>query len=94
MQLVFAIAKFYAPTVIFFDEIDSIAGKRKENAQDYENRVKNILLTQLDGIKQQEKGKYIFVIATTNRPNCIDAAIRRRLTVRIYIPLPGDEGRR
>lgn len=45
MQLVFAIGKFYAPTVIFFDEIDSIAGKRKDNAQDYENRVKNILLT-------------------------------------------------
>jgi transitional endoplasmic reticulum ATPase len=92
---VFEKARSNAPTVVFFDEIDSIAGERGQNAGDsgVGERVVSQLLTELDGLEDLED---VVVIATTNRPDLIDPALLRpgRLDRHIHVPVPDEEGRR
>ncbi|WP_181686048.1 CDC48 family AAA ATPase [Halorhabdus salina] len=92
---VFSKARENAPTVIFFDEIDSIAGERGTNMGDsgVGERVVSQLLTELDGLEDLED---VVVIATTNRPDLIDAALLRpgRLDRHIHVPVPDEEARR
>jgi transitional endoplasmic reticulum ATPase len=63
-----------APSIIFIDEIDSIAPKREEVSGDVEKRVVSQLLTLMDGM--EGRGKLV-VIGATNRPNALDPALRR-----------------
>src|SRR5919198_298327 len=81
-----------APSIIFIDEIDSIAPKREEVSGDVEKRVVSQLLTLMDGI--ESRGKLV-VIGATNRPNAIDPALRRpgRFDREIEIGIPDEEGR-
>jgi transitional endoplasmic reticulum ATPase len=81
-----------APSIIFIDEIDSIAPKREEVTGDVEKRVVSQLLTLMDGI--ESRGKLV-VIGATNRPNAIDPALRRpgRFDREIEIGVPNEEGR-
>lgn len=81
-----------APTIIFIDEIDSIAGSRDEEA-DMENRVVTQLLTLLDGIDSQDE---VIVIGATNRVDTLDPALRRggRFDREIEIGVPDESGRR
>ncbi len=92
---VFEKARANAPTVVFFDEIDSIAGKRGQNSGDsgVGERVVSQLLTELDGLEELED---VVVIATTNRPDLIDPALVRpgRLDRHIHVPVPDEGGRR
>ena len=92
---VFAKARENAPTVIFFDEIDSMAGERGGSTTDsgVGDRVISQLLTELDGLEELED---VVVIATTNRPDLIDSALLRpgRLDRHIHVPVPDKEGRR
>ncbi|WP_135667710.1 CDC48 family AAA ATPase [Halorhabdus rudnickae] len=92
---VFSKARENAPTVVFFDEIDSIAGERGANMGDsgVGERVVSQLLTELDGLEDLED---VVVIATTNRPDLIDAALLRpgRLDRHIHVPVPDEEARR
>jgi len=92
---VFSKARENAPTVVFFDEIDSIAGERGRNMGDsgVGERVVSQLLTELDGLEDLED---VVVIATTNRPDLIDAALIRpgRLDRHIHVPVPDEEARR
>lgn len=83
-------AKFYAPSVIFFDEIDALGGKRKDGEDQSNRKVKTELLVQMDGATtgSGEQNKFVIVLAATNRPWDLDEALRRRLEKRIYIPLP------
>jgi transitional endoplasmic reticulum ATPase len=60
--------------IIFFDEIDSIAGHRSSDSHEASRRVVAQLLTRLDGFRPTDN---IVVIATTNRPQDIDIAMRR-----------------
>jgi transitional endoplasmic reticulum ATPase len=91
---VFSKARENAPTVIFFDEIDSIAGERGGQATDsgVGERVVSQLLTELDGLEELED---VVVVATTNRPDLIDNALIRpgRLDRHVHVPVP-DEGAR
>ncbi|MFP4174213.1 MAG: CDC48 family AAA ATPase [Halobacteriales archaeon] len=91
---VFKKARQNAPTVIFFDEIDSIAPERGGSMDtQVTERVVSQLLTELDGI---EELKNVKVIAATNRPDRIDKALLRpgRLDSLIEVPVPDEEARR
>ncbi|NKE36022.1 CDC48 family AAA ATPase [Natronococcus sp. JC468] len=92
---VFEKARSNAPTVIFFDEIDSIAGERGQRQGDsgVGERVVSQLLTELDGLEELED---VVVIATTNRPDLIDSALLRpgRLDRHVHVPVPDEEARR
>jgi transitional endoplasmic reticulum ATPase len=81
-----------SPSIIFIDEIDSIAPKREEVSGDVEKRVVSQLLSLMDGI--EARGKLV-VIGATNRPNAIDPALRRpgRFDREIVKGIPDDEGR-
>ena len=89
---IFTQAEENAPSIIFIDEIDSIAPKRDEVSGELEKRIVSQLLTLMDGMKSRGK---VVVIAATNRPDSIDPALRRpgRFDREIEIGIPDDEGR-
>ena len=89
---IFTQAEENSPSIIFIDEIDSIAPKRDEVSGELEKRIVSQLLTLMDGMKSRGK---VIVIAATNRPNSIDPALRRpgRFDREIEIGIPDDEGR-
>ena len=86
-------AETNSPSIIFIDEIDSIASKRDETQGEVERRVVAQLLTLMDGL--QARGQVI-VIAATNRPDAIDQALRRpgRFDREIEIGIPDRDGRK
>jgi transitional endoplasmic reticulum ATPase len=92
LRQVFKEAEENSPSIIFIDEIDSIAPKREEVSGDVEKRVVSQLLTLMDGIKSRGK---LVVIGATNRQNAIDPALRRpgRFDREIEIGIPDDKGR-
>src|SRR5919202_2200746 len=92
LREVFKEAEENAPSIIFIDEIDSIAPKREEVSGDVEKRVVSQLLTLMDGISSRGK---LVVICATNRPNAIDPALRRpgRFDREIEIGIPDQQGR-
>src|SRR5215831_18843579 len=71
---IFKEAKEKAPSIIFIDEIDSIAPKREEVTGEVERRVVSQILSVMDGLEARGK---VIVIAATNRPNALDTALRR-----------------
>jgi len=92
LREVFKEAQENAPSIIFIDEIDSIAPKREEVTGEVEKRVTSQLLSLMDGL--QSRGKVV-VIGATNRPNAVDPALRRpgRFDREIEIGVPDRDGR-
>ena len=92
LREIFEEAERSAPSIIFIDEIDSIAPKREEVAGDLERRVVAQLLSLMDGLSSRGE---VIVIAATNRPNSLDPAIRRggRFDREIEIGIPDKNGR-
>ena len=90
---IFKQAEESAPSIIFIDEIDSIAPKREEVTGEVEKRIVSQLLTLMDGMKSRGK---VVVIAATNRPDSLDPAIRRpgRFDREIEIGIPDEAGRK
>ncbi|MBU0592059.1 AAA family ATPase [Candidatus Micrarchaeota archaeon] len=92
---IFDNARKNAPSILFFDEIDSLAKKRSsESLDEVGPRVLSELLQQVDGATKTKD--MVMVIGATNRPNALDAAILRpgRLDKIIYMHLPDPEARR
>ncbi|MDO8427730.1 MAG: CDC48 family AAA ATPase [Candidatus Diapherotrites archaeon] len=94
IRKLFRKARQVAPTVIFFDEIDSIAGNRGNNFDSgVGNRVLDQLLTELDGLDDL---KNVVFIAATNRPDLMDPALLRpgRIDKLVFISAPDAETRK
>ena len=89
---IFKEARERAPSIVFIDEIDSIAPKREEVTGEVERRVVSQLLALMDGLEARGK---VIVIAATNRPNALDPALRRpgRFDREIEIRIPDKKGR-
>ncbi|XP_008784367.1 cell division control protein 48 homolog B isoform X1 [Phoenix dactylifera] len=98
LRRTFQKARLAAPSVIFFDEADAIAPKRSGHAGNSSGnitvgeRLLSTLLTEMDGL---ELATGIIVLAATNRPHAIDAALIRpgRFDLVLYVPPPDEEGR-
>ncbi len=93
LREVFEEAQKAAPSIIFIDEIDSIAPKRTQVHGETEKRLVAQLLTLMDGLNSRAN---VVVIAATNRPDAIDEALRRpgRFDREIVIGVPDEKGRR
>lgn len=87
----FEMAREQKPSIIFFDEVDSLTGSRGEGENDASRRIKTELLAQMDGVGRDSEG--LLVLGATNTPWDLDSAIRRRFERRIYIPLPDEPAR-
>ncbi|CAN1124715.1 Cell division control protein 48 homolog B [Linum perenne] len=88
-------ARVAAPSIIFFDEADVVASKRGDsssNSSTVGERLLSTLLTEMDGLQQ---AKSILVLAATNRPQAIDAALMRpgRFDLVLYVPPPDKKAR-
>jgi transitional endoplasmic reticulum ATPase len=92
LREIFKEAKEKAPSIMFVDEIDSIAPKREEVTGEVERRVVSQLLSLMDGLEARGK---VIVMAATNRPNALDQALRRpgRFDREIEIKVPDKRGR-
>lgn len=92
LRKAFEEAEKNAPSIIFIDEIDSIAPKREKAQGEVEKRIVSQLLTLMDGMKSRSA---VIVMAATNRPNTIDAALRRfgRFDRELDIGIPDETGR-
>jgi transitional endoplasmic reticulum ATPase len=92
LREIFKDAEENSPSIIFIDEIDSIAPKRNEVQGEEERRIVAQLLSLMDGLNSRGK---VVVIGATNRPNSIDEALRRpgRFDREIEIGVPDRHGR-
>ncbi|CAE6463183.1 unnamed protein product [Rhizoctonia solani] len=101
LRAVFADARKQSPCIIVLDEVDAMCPRREDGGGGVEARVVATLLTELDGIDssgaddKQRKQPRIVVVATTNRPNAIDPALRRpgRFDREIEIGIPDASAR-
>lgn len=89
---IFEEARELSPSIIFFDEIDSIARTRSSDGSgNYDAKMVNQLLTMMDGVEEYEQ---VAVIAATNRRDVLDPAVLRpgRFDYNLEVPLPDENG--
>jgi transitional endoplasmic reticulum ATPase len=93
---VFELARSYEKAIIFFDEIDGLAGERSESKTGHERSLVNELLSQMDGLESKGSEKRYLVLAATNMPWDVDVAFRSagRFDTTIFIPHPDFEARK
>src|SRR5713226_4340719 len=92
LRKIFGEATHHAPSVIFIDEIDALAQKRGETGSHADTRLVTQLLSLMDGMNKVDG---VVVVATTNRLNTLDIALRRpgRFDRELYIGPPNEAGR-
>lgn len=92
MRVLFAVAVYKQPSVVFIDEVDSLLCQRSSEENEASRRIKTEFLVQLDGAGTNQDARVV-IVGATNRPEELDEAARRRFVKRIYIPLPDPAGR-
>ncbi|KAL1914765.1 uncharacterized protein VTP21DRAFT_8023 [Calcarisporiella thermophila] len=92
---IFNQAEENAPSIIFIDEIDALCPKRDEASNELEKRIVATLLTLMDGVVSKMEEQKLVVIGATNRPNSLDAALRRpgRFDREVEIGIPNANAR-
>ena len=89
VRVLFQLARYHAPSTIFFDKIDALMMARGgDNEHEASRRMKTELLMQMDGLASTQSDKFVFVLTATNLPWELDSAMLRRLEKRIYVGLP------
>lgn len=91
VRALFEMARKEKPSIVFIDEIDSLASARSDNESESSRRIKTEILVQMQGVGSDQSG--VLVLAATNIPQNLDSAIRRRFEKRICINLPELEPR-
>lgn len=93
---VFNLARQYERAILFFDEIDAIAGERSSSQEGHEKSLVDEFLSQMDGMETKGTEKRYLVLAATNRPWDVDIALRRdgRFDTTVFIPHPDLEARK
>jgi SpoVK/Ycf46/Vps4 family AAA+-type ATPase len=94
VHALFESAASHAPSVVFIDELDSVAGKRGGEQSSADLKLVNTFLTELDGFKDKDEDPFVLIMAATNRPWDLDDAIISRFEKRIAVPLPDLEARK
>ena len=104
VRILFEMARFYAPSTVFIDEVDSMGQKRGDGDSEASRKVLAEMLVQMDGASgkidredlsdEELKKNMVMVMGATNLPWDLDEAFRRRFEKRIYIPLPNAVGRK
>ena len=92
VRSLFARARELAPSLVFLDEVDSIASTRESDKSVADQRLTNQLLVELDRNGRFERP--VFTLAATNLPWALDGAVMRRLAKKIYVQLPNAQHRR
>ena len=101
IRVLFELARHYAPSTVFLDEIDALMSARGGGGggggeHEASRRMKTELLIQMDGLAKkttQGGGEMVFLLAATNLPWELDLAMLRRLEKRILVNLPNEEAR-
>ncbi|MGB5925589.1 MAG: ATP-binding protein [Dehalococcoidia bacterium] len=93
---VFDIARSYDKAILFFDEIDSLAGERSATREGHERSLVSELLAQMNGLEAQDTVRRYLFLAATNRPWDTDLAFRRppRVDMLVFVPHPDSEARK
>lgn len=92
LRVLFEEAQKHEPSIVFFDEIDGLAPLRSSKQDQIHNSVVSTLLAHMDGLSSRGQ---VVVIGSTNRPDAIDAALRRpgRFDRELAFPLPNSDAR-
>jgi SpoVK/Ycf46/Vps4 family AAA+-type ATPase len=99
IRALFEIARERSPSIIFIDEVDALCSSRSSDESESSRRLKNALLTEMDGMESGIAGANqgpprVIVIGNTNQPHSLDTAFLRRFPKRIHVPLPKFRDRR
>jgi SpoVK/Ycf46/Vps4 family AAA+-type ATPase len=99
VHALFEIARERSPSIIFIDEVDALCSSRSSHESESSRRLKNALLTDMDGMESgigglDQSPPRVIVIGNTNQPQSLDTAFLRRFPKRIYVPLPKFRDRR
>jgi len=86
MRAVFTLCTKIEPCVVFFDEIDGLMSKRSDMDQSHVNNMKTMFLSGLDQLRDSKTN--VLVICATNRPECLDPALMRRLELHFHMDVP------
>ena len=93
---VFTVARSHGRAILFFDEVDSLAGERSGAEARHERSLVSELLAQMDGLESKDTERKYLVLAATNRPWDVDIALRRpgRFDTTVFVPHPDFEARK
>lgn len=94
VKCLFSVARCVAPSVVFLDEVDALVSQRGGGGEhEASRRMKTEFFAQMDGVLSGDADTRVVVLATTNCPWDLDAAVLRRFEKRIYVPLPDAQAR-
>lgn len=92
ISAIFRLARRRAPSIVFFDEVETLVARR-DTGREAATGLVQTFLTELDGFKSKSLEKPVIVMAATNKPWLLDEAILSRFEKRIYVPLPDKRAR-